>query len=124
MKLTNYIANIFRNGTAESSMRLIFVITALATLTGLLTIDIKFAMNITKYSGMEIASVIGANSLFLVGVIYGKNKEKTIENDGRAIDSKIDNANNVDNINTNNNINTNADNINVNNTNNIEQKGQ
>jgi hypothetical protein len=101
MKLTQFIANFFRNGNSESSMRLIFIITALITLTGLLTIDIKFAMHIIKYTGVEIAAVIGANSLFLGSVIYGKNKAKTIENDGKMIDNKINNTDN-----TNNNIKT------------------
>jgi hypothetical protein len=77
-------------------MRLIFILTALTTLTGLLTIDIKFAIHIIKYTGVEIAAVIGANSLFLGSVIYGKNKAKTIENDGKLIDNKINNIDNTD----------------------------
>lgn len=71
--------NFLKECGTESSMRLVFIITAISVLIGLLVIDIKFAFNIVKYSGTEISLVIAANSAFLISVIYGKNKAKQIE---------------------------------------------
>jgi hypothetical protein len=71
--------NFLKESGTESSVRLVFIITAVSVLTGLLIIDIKFAFNIAKYSGTEISLVIAANSAFLISVIYGKNKAKQIE---------------------------------------------
>lgn len=73
------ILSFFQSGTNESSVRLIFILTAFAVLYGVIIIDTKFAFGISKYSGVEIAAVLTANCAFLVSVIYGKNKAKELE---------------------------------------------
>jgi hypothetical protein len=77
-------SNFFKGSTTESSMRLVFIITAVTTLAGLMMIDIKFAINIIKYTGTEVSLVIAANSAFLISVIYGKNASKKLETNNNA----------------------------------------
>lgn len=79
--------NFFKESTDESSMRLVFIATTIATLVGLLIIDFKFAFNLVKYTGTEISLVIASNSAFLISVIYGKNKAKQIESTYQSDDS-------------------------------------
>ena len=88
--------NFFKESTDESSMRLVFIATTIATLAGLLTIDVRFALYLIKYSGTEISLVIAANSAFLISVIYGKNKAKQIEAGYQNNDSPTDSSTNSD----------------------------
>jgi hypothetical protein len=74
------IANFFKQGTTESSMRLVFILSAIVAGFGICVIDVKFAYNLVKYSGTDIALVIAANTAYLVGVIYGKVQQMKQEN--------------------------------------------
>jgi hypothetical protein len=81
MKIINYIANFFKEGTAESSMRVVFIFSAIGTILGVLSLDAGYTYKIftSTVSGSEIAFVITANWAGLGLVLYGKNKSKEIE---------------------------------------------
>lgn len=69
----------FRQGTKESSFRLIFILAGISLIVGITYINIVFAINLTKFSGFEILQILLADTACLLTLIYGKNKAKELE---------------------------------------------
>ena len=66
------LSDFFKQGTPESSTRLIWIITGIIGGLGIGFIDIKFGLNLSKYTGLEVAAVITANAGYIGAVLYGK----------------------------------------------------
>lgn len=81
--MKKFINDLIHPTSNKSTMRISILMVVLVTCIGLLFIQTAVAISILKgklASEMGIATIIGADTTILIAMIYGKYKQKEIEN--------------------------------------------